>query len=139
MRSQSQLLTSADYICMLMLCLIFCKCSSKDEVNTAFLYASADLSEVLTYYKQQPEDSLKLKAASFLITNMHDHFSQIKSIAISNDMRQIYEAADSTTKETYFTSGKQDVFRFSQYMHSIFDEDEVSPSADYVAQLIQNQ
>jgi len=64
------------YFCLF---LVSVSCSNKypADVEQALKYAGknrAELEKVLDYYSQHPEDSLKYRAACFLIENMPQHF-----------------------------------------------------------------
>ncbi|GHT76122.1 hypothetical protein AGMMS50262_13440 [Bacteroidia bacterium] len=57
--------------------LSFCSCKQKNDLEKALSFAGknrSELEKVLAYYKS-PEDSLKLKAAQFLICNMPHYYS----------------------------------------------------------------
>ena len=64
------------YICLIttLSCIIFCSCRDTSPRLEYALQASeanrAELEKVLKHYSQNPEDSLKLQAALFLIENI---------------------------------------------------------------------
>lgn len=85
-----------------------------------------DLSKVLEYYSHSPGDSLKLRAANFLLRNMSGHFSK-GNANLSDSVLTVYTTLDSLTKKTYYSN---------QRSYPKFGDDkemEVSPlnQADY--------
>lgn len=57
---------------------LFCSCQPKSDLEQALSFAGKnrpELEKVLLYYNQSPEDSLKCKAAEFLICNMPHYYS----------------------------------------------------------------
>ena len=65
------------YIINLVLCILLCSCQ-KSALDRALELAGENVSElqqVMDYYSNNPADSLKYRAAVFLIENMPGHFS----------------------------------------------------------------
>ena len=83
------------YICLIttLSCIIFCSCRDTSPHLEYALQASeanrAELEKVLKHYSPNPEDSLKLQAALFLIENMPEHFSY--SGQFLQDFKQIVD------------------------------------------------
>lgn len=67
------------YILMLFIGIIHISCNEVDtKLERALLFSGDNYDElkyVLDYYSKSPKDSLKLKAAEFLIANMPGHYS----------------------------------------------------------------
>lgn len=62
---------------LLIICLSFYSCSKPSVLEHALLFSGdnqSELEKVLNYYNEKPEDSLKYKAACFLIENLPYHF-----------------------------------------------------------------
>lgn len=65
------------FITIIIIYLVSC-CGANKKLNTALEYAGAnraELENVLAHYSANESDSLKLKAAVFLIANMPGHYS----------------------------------------------------------------
>lgn len=81
-------------------CFFISACQSKkiSGLEQALIEAGAnrqELEKVLKHYKAQPEDSLKYKAAYFLITNMQWHKSRNTFNTTNKAFRQKFNHADS--------------------------------------------
>lgn len=80
------------------LCFGLCACGTPDPLRHSLEAAGenrAELEKVLEHYSQHPADSLKLKAARFLIANMSGKHSYD-----SPDIRRFYREADSVFQDT---------------------------------------
>ena len=91
----------------------------------------AELEKVLAYYGQNPADSLKHRAAVFLISNMAEHYS------FANEMMEgYYNASDSVTKyykDKSETEIKVALDSISQYFpHVTSTSDLKKVKADYL-------
>lgn len=67
-------------IVLLTLSVLFISCNNNYKLNRALIFSGAnrpELEKVLTHYSQNPADSLKYRAAVFLIENMPGHQSYI--------------------------------------------------------------
>ncbi len=76
--------------------ILFFSCTKNTELETALQFAGdnrAELEKVLSHYSKNPADSLKLRAAEFLINNMVYHYS-----IDSNELRKFYDFIDSQYK-----------------------------------------
>lgn len=87
------------YICIIFLALF--SCQTRNEVlETALQLAGenrCELEKVLDHYSRTPADSLKLRAAKFLIANMPGHYT------LEGDLINEYRAKiDADTSTTYF-------------------------------------
>lgn len=73
--------------------LILCSCNRNKELKTALAFAkenAQELQKVLNHYQTHPKDSLKYRAACFLIENMpYHHFYEGE---ILDDYASLYEA-----------------------------------------------
>ncbi|MCD7901167.1 MAG: transglutaminase-like domain-containing protein [Bacteroides sp.] len=100
-------MTSKIFI-FLSLCIFFYTCSPKNNrLEDALIQAKGnrkELQEVLEYYSKQPKDTLKYKAACFLIENMPGHYS-IKEIPL---ILSYYNEIDSVAKLYDFPRHKKD-------------------------------
>ena len=86
------------YPFILALCFGLCACGTPDPLRHSLEAAGenrAELEKVLEHYSQHPADSLKLKAARFLIANMPGKHSYD-----SPDIRRFYREADSVFQDT---------------------------------------
>ena len=69
---------------------VFISCKDKDSVNIALDYASTNRTELIKVLSHYEGDSLKYKAARFLIDNMIHHYS-----FTSERLRKYYKIIDS--------------------------------------------
>ena len=88
------------YFPLFLLILIFSCCNDKDnKLNMALNMAGEnrkELKKVLAHYKANPADSLKYKAACFLIENMQWHYG--KKVIPPNDLWNFFMVEDSLVK-----------------------------------------
>lgn len=76
--------------------ILFFSCTKNSELETALQFAGdnrAELEKVLSHYSKKTADSLKLRAAEFLISNMVYHYS-----IDSKELRKFYDFIDSQYK-----------------------------------------
>lgn len=67
-------------IVLLILSVLFISCNNNDKLNRALTLSGdnrPEMEKVLAHYSQSPADSLKYKAAVFLIENMPGHYSYV--------------------------------------------------------------
>lgn len=84
---------------LVVFCILGCNRYS-DDVNSTISIAGenkSELKKVLDYYKKLPGDSLKYKAACFLIENMKWHFST--KVTITDDFWNAFLIEDSLSKD----------------------------------------
>ncbi|GAB1450734.1 hypothetical protein MASR2M47_07900 [Draconibacterium sp.] len=84
---------------------------------------SNELEKVLKYYSQYSSDSLKLKAAEFLIINMPGHFSNIVQDTVSAYLKNVFYKLHSLAKETYFENYDLHSFAFVDSLEKIYAPD----------------
>ena len=66
--------------CVLIIIILLFSCREDDSLDKALSQAGknkVEFFQVLKYYGSNPKDSLKLKAAKFLISNMLQHYTAI--------------------------------------------------------------
>ena len=94
--SESRMKKKSKYIVYLVALMLFISCNKSSLLEQSLSLAGdnrAALEKVLARYRQKPADSLKHRAAVFLISNMAGHFS------FANDMMEsYYNASDTVTK-----------------------------------------
>jgi hypothetical protein len=84
------------YLFEIILCVVVFSCSRQQDFFAEFFYFQAsnraELESVINHYSQTPADSLKLRAAEFLISNMAAHFSYS-----GEGLEEYYDAVDSVS------------------------------------------
>lgn len=89
----------------LFLVILLSSCHSKpDRLEYALELAKDNrlaLEEVLTHYSKHPKDSLKLKAAIYLIENMPSHYSYVLNDNIIKNLDDIETSLDSLNNEDF--------------------------------------
>ena len=78
---------------------VFMSCHDKSLIQIALESAGSnrtELEKVLAHYRERPEDSLKLKAAIFLIENMPYHYTMESDV-----LNKYYQKIDSINKDTF--------------------------------------
>ena len=68
----------------------FCGCREVDSLEQGLMFAGdnrAELEKVLKHYRQTLEDSLKYKAACFLISNMRWHENYEDTVSFNCDLQ----------------------------------------------------
>src|SRR5882724_8366712 len=84
-------------------CLTACSTGYPDKIDTALSKAGSnrrELTAVILHY-QEPEDSLKLKAAYFLISNMNGHYSYKGALVDGYDSVFHFAASRMNARETH--------------------------------------
>jgi hypothetical protein len=111
----------------------------RKDVKTSLHLAGSNRSElvkVIEYYRQDLDDTLKLRAACYLISNMKGHFASIKIDSVPFVINKSFEFVDSLSKTTYFTNKNDSLFSFAEFMHKSLDTYDYSPTSEYIDSLI---
>ena len=95
-----------------------------------------ELIKVLDHYKKYPQDSLKYRAACFLISNMKGHFSSKRIESYPDLVKESFKKIDSLTKVIFFHEADTSLFRFADYLHNILDTKDFAPTKGFVDSLI---
>ena len=86
--------TSIKFSFLFLFTVIACRPSFKNKLNEALYIAGKnkpELEKVIIHYSRNPDDSLKLKAAYFLIENMGNKFGLYPDIKAANKYNVVFE------------------------------------------------
>ena len=97
---------------------------------------STELKRVLDYYQVNDADSLKFKAACFLISNMQYHSSNYSLGKIPEVIKRSFSFVDSLTKAYFFSINNKGLFEVADYLHFQLDTDEFLPTNDVIDSLL---
>lgn len=90
---------------LLFITILLSSCYSKNDRLEYALELAKDnrpaLEQVLVHYSSQPKDSLKLKAAIYLIENMPSHYSYALNDQILKDLDDVETSLDSLSNEDF--------------------------------------
>jgi len=128
------------YYLITVLCITFFSCNRSNRLDLALEIAGenrVEVEKVLNHYKENSEDSLKYKAACFLIENMPGHYSY------KNDrLSEFYLYADSVLRLDIAPLEKKDILELFSLDFQLSSKDIVEDiqiiSADYLIRNIES-
>lgn len=95
-----------------------------------------ELISVLEHYSQNEKDSLKFKAACYLIANMKNHYSENKIKVVPAIVKSAFNYLDSLTKATYYSDKCLTSFEFVDTLHKVLYSLEYIPSHEFIDSII---